>query len=212
MNYNFNKTKSVHIELSSHCNLSCPGCSRTKLIKEKNLQHFSLTVDDVKNILLLNNDIQTIIFSGAISDPIYYKELFSVLEHINSLENRPRLIFSTNGSGKKPDWWIQFGKLLKTQDMVNFAVDGLEDTNKIYRVGSDWKSILTGIQTLRETNLDLSIRWVYCVFEHNYHQVSEAYNLSKKLKIDFDIKLGDSRTPIEMVLRSKTFEEITKLA
>jgi sulfatase maturation enzyme AslB (radical SAM superfamily) len=211
MNFNYKRKKSVHIELSSHCNLSCPGCSRTKLLAEKKLQHFSLSVDDVKNILSLNPDIRTIVFSGAISDPIYYKDIFKVIEHINSLENRPRLIFSTNGSGKKSDWWIEFGRLLTKEDIVNFAVDGLEDTNKIYRVGSDWQSIMNGIQTLRAANTELPIRWVYCVFEHNYHQVLEAYNLSKTLNIDFDLKIGDKRTPVEMILKSKTFEEVSKL-
>jgi MoaA/NifB/PqqE/SkfB family radical SAM enzyme len=208
MNDNYRETKTIHLELSSHCNLSCPGCDRTRLIREKRLQHFSLSIDDVIKILDLNTDIQQIIFSGAISDVIYYKNLFEVLEYINTLENRPRLIFSTNGSGKTIDWWNTFGKLLKATDTVYFAVDGLEDTNKIYRVGSDWNSIINGIKSLRSSNTEVTIIWAYCVFEHNYRQVREAYNLSKVLKIGFDLKLGDNRTPKEMILTSKTLEEI----
>lgn len=208
MNSNYEKTKTINIELSSHCNLACPGCARIGLIKSKKLKNYTIPVDEFKNIVNENTDIRTLIFSGAISDIIYYKYLFELLEYINSLKSRPYLWFSTNGSGKTTEWWDEFGKLLRHSDTVCFAVDGLEDTNHIYRVNSKWDTIIDGIRSLRKSNSLLKIYWVFCVFEHNYHQVLDAYNLSKELGIGFQLKLGDDRTPEHMKLKSEKWENI----
>jgi sulfatase maturation enzyme AslB (radical SAM superfamily) len=208
MNYNYSKNKTINLELTSVCNLSCPGCIRTKLLQQKKLKHFYLGAEDVRLILLNNPDVKCIFFSGAVSDIIYYKDLFKVLEIINQVVDRPSLVFSTNGSGKKDSWWINFAKYLKAQDVILFAIDGLESTNHFYRIGSKWKSIINGIKTLQHYNNEVCIRWVYCVFEHNYTQVNEAFRLSKKLGIEFEIKLGDARTPQDMLLKSVTWSQI----
>lgn len=208
MNSNYFETKIIQIELSSHCNLACPGCGRVGLIKSKKLKNFSISVEEFKKIVNDDSGINTIIFSGAISDIIYYKHLFEILEYVNSLEKRPFLWFSTNGSGKNEEWWTKFGKLLRSTDEVCFAIDGLEDTNPIYRVNSKWPSIITGIESLKKINQNLKINWVFCVFEHNYHQVRSAYDISKSLGIGFRVKLGDFRTPQEMKLKSVSWKAV----
>ena len=93
-------------------------------------------------------------------------------------------------------------------DRIEFAIDGLEDTNHIYRVNSKWNSIVNGIKTLRE-NWQGEMMWRYVIFEHNYHQVLKAEKFAEELGFDkFRPVIGDTRTPTNMILRSKTWKDI----
>lgn len=155
------------------------------------------------------NRIDALTYNLTLSDPIYSGVLLEQLEYCNTLDNPPRIIISTNGSGRNTKWWIKLASLLKAIDIVEFAVDGLEDTNHIYRVNADWQSIINGMKTLREHS-DCNIGWRYIVFEHNYHQIDTAKALAKEFNLDgFHAILGDARTPEHMRLKSVNFEDIS---
>ena len=129
------------------------------------------------------------------------------LEIINLLDPRPMLQFSTNGSHRSVNWWNTFKELLRRDDRIEFAIDGLEDTNHIYRVNSNWQSIINGVITLRN-RADIYLIWRYIVFEHNYHQIQEAYELSKELGFDqFKLIRYANRTPNDMKLKSITWDD-----
>ena len=52
--------------------------------------------------------------------------------------------------------------------------------------------------------------WRYVIFEHNVHQVVEAKKFAKQLGFSsFRPVVGDSRTPLHLRLKSKTWEEIS---
>ena len=205
----------VNLEASTRCNLLCPGCNRTQTRGQ-----FAITDLNIENFKLLvrpENNLQGLTYNMTLSDPIYSGTLFEQLEHINTLKTRPVLFFSTNGSGRNISWWEKFAKYLNPinpmnaafpGDVVEFAIDGLEDTNAIYRVNSKWNSVQNGIKTLRE-NYTGQIVWRYIVFEHNYHQVAEAQQIAKDLGLDqFHAILGDDRTPEHMLLKSKPWEDV----
>jgi sulfatase maturation enzyme AslB (radical SAM superfamily) len=91
---------------------------------------------------------------------------------------------------------------------IEFAIDGLEDTNHLYRVNSKWNTIMLGVKTLRE-NFTGNMWWRYVIFEHNFHQIVEARDLAHKLGFNsFRPVVGDSRTPPNFKLISRTWEEI----
>lgn len=196
----------VNIEASTRCNLLCPGCNRTQTRGD-----FAITDLSMENFKLLvrpENNLQGLTYNMALGDPIYSGTLFEQLEYLSTLEHRPQLHFSTNGSGRNAQWWKQFAKYLRDIDMVEFAVDGLEDTNHIYRVNAKWDSIINGMRTLKE-HFSGKIFWRYLVFEHNYHQVAEAKQSATDLGLDgFHAILGDDRTPTEMILTSITWKEV----
>jgi sulfatase maturation enzyme AslB (radical SAM superfamily) len=214
LNLSFTKIRRVNIDLGTQCNLSCPGCQRTHLESIGKLVPAIMPVSTFAKIASEENNLDAITFSGALSDPIFSTSLFDCLEHVNTLSNRPKCIFSTNGSGRKTEWWEQFASLLVGKNEVGFAIDGLADTNTIYRIGSNFDSIINGIETLKRcfsTNSQNSIVWRYIVFEHNYHQVNEAYRLAKSLGVnDFYLREADPRTPSNMKLVSRKFIDIKR--
>lgn len=213
LNSNFVNLRGINIDLGNQCNLSCPGCRRTSQIRLKQFVPYTMTVEDFSKIVNDTNNIQLLNLCGAHSDIIYATYLFDILEYINTLKNRPKIFFSTNGSGRKTEWWEKFAASLTGFNIVQFAVDGLEDTNHIYRIGSKWDTIENGMRTFRKSVKKSTVRmdWAFCVFEHNYHQIFQAYDLSKEIGFDtFKLKLGDIRTPPEMVLKSAKFEDLAK--
>ena len=205
----------IQVEASSRCNLACPGCSRTQELGMYTPS--DLSMDNFKLLVRDENNLHALTYSMSLGDPIYAGTLFEQLEHIKTLKTRPVLFFSTNGSGRSTKWWEKFATYLNPinpmnsafpGDVVEFAVDGLEDTNPIYRVNAKWNSIQNGMKTLRE-NYTGKLVWRYIVFEHNYHQVVEAQQIAKDLGMNqFHAILGDNRTPEHMLLKSKPWEDV----
>ena len=56
-------------------------------------------------------------------------------------------------------------------------LDGLEDTNHIYRRYTDWSKIERNAKTF--LNAGGKGSWVFIVFKHNEHQVDEAESYLK---------------------------------
>lgn len=199
----------IQIDSSSRCNLSCPGCGRTKWLAKGNTPDISdMKIEHFQALLRPENKITRLTYNLAVSDPIYSGVFLKQLEYLNTLDARPRVNISTNGSGRQERWWLKLAQLLDSKDTVEFAIDGLEDTNHIYRVNSEWDSIMLGLTTLR-ANWTGKIGWRYVIFEHNYHQVSAARDLADSLGCHrFRPVVGDGRTPKHMLLKSRTWQEI----
>jgi sulfatase maturation enzyme AslB (radical SAM superfamily) len=204
--------KRVNIEASTRCNLLCPGCSRTQEMALGNSLAGGIDDMDIEVFKLLvrpENKLDVITYNMALSDPIYSGTLFEQLRYLKTLDKRPIINMSTNGSGRSEKWWKELANLLLPTDIIEFAIDGLEDTNHIYRVNAKWHTIIRAVNTLR-SNFSGKIIWRYIVFEHNYHQIAEANKLSIGLGFDlFKTMIGDTdRTPLHMQLKSKTWEEV----
>jgi sulfatase maturation enzyme AslB (radical SAM superfamily) len=210
LNLSLNWRVKLNIDSSSRCNLSCPGCNRTKAI-ESDTAHFNIEDMPMEYFVALTrpeNKVDELVYNLTLSDPIYSGVFVQQLEHINTLNRRPKISISTNGSGRNEKWWLHLASLLRHDDRVGFAIDGMRDTNHIYRVNSKWDSIITGARTLRAAWPGKMI-WRYIVFEHNYHQLSEAKELATDIGFnEFRPVLGDDRTPKQYKLISKDFDEI----
>ena len=159
LNLNFVSDRRFHVELGTRCNLSCTGCARTHVINTKDetgyraYPTFKITdvgQDNLVALLRPENNIKSIFFNAVFSDPIYCGHLFETLDYINKMPTRPVLRYSTNASGRNTQWWIDFVSRFRDGDKIDFAIDGLEDTNHLYRVNADWNSIVNGINTFFE--------------------------------------------------------------
>jgi hypothetical protein len=60
-----------------------------------------------------------------------------------------------------------------------FSIDGLEDTNEIYRKKVKWDKLMENVQAYIGAGGMASWKWL--IFKHNEHQVEEARELAKKL-------------------------------
>ena len=170
---------SFHIEPTSKCTLECPLCDRTWFYEKfkKRLLH-EVNVDHLVDFVGVNADIQ---MCGNNGDPIYHSDFLNLCKKLK--DNNCKISIVTNGSSKTKKWWKQLNEMLDEHDKLTFSIDGLEDTNHIYRKNAKWKSIMDAIDVFSKRKCKLI--WKYIVFKHNQHQIKEAKELSKKLTFDF---------------------------
>ena len=210
----------IQIESTTRCNCRCPGCARTRIMAnfkagKSDIMYdiTDMTIEDFKHLVRPENKIHRLTFSLNLGDPIYSGVLLEQLAYLNTLKQRPWINIHTNGSGRSKDWWYNLGSILKGRDRVEFAIDGLEDTNHIYRVNAKWDTIIEGLKTLKESlcehGSDAEVDIRHIIFEHNYHQTLDMCKLAQELKVNtLRIFIGDGRTPEPMQLKSKSWEQI----
>lgn len=166
---------SFHIETTSKCTLECPLCDRTWFFnKFKKRKIHEIDVDHLVSFVPRGSDI---LLCGNNGDPIYHSDFHRLCAKLK--EKKCRIRITTNGSFRDRDWWASLAKVLDKKDIIKFSIDGLEDTNHIYRKNSDWDSIMHAISILRSHKIRLV--WKFIVFKHNQHQIQDARNLSSNL-------------------------------
>jgi len=176
--YDFKDVKYVHVEPTELCQAGCPMCIRFKGNGElnRNLTNASLSLEQVKNIFppeKLEN-IDSFLFCGNFGDPALTPDLLEICEYLYPHVSWINVI--TNGGVRKPEWWA---KLAKVTTKVTFSVDGLEDTNHIYRVGVVWEKVEENMFAYNAAGGYSD--WTFLVFKHNQHQVEEARRMSELL-------------------------------
>lgn len=183
MKFDFNNINEYQIELTTYCNAACPQCPRNinggKLNPELKLEHLSRNVLDSAFPTELCNRLQQIFFCGSYGDPIMHPEFLDILWDFRTKAPKLWLYAHTNGGAHDEEYWREVAHILNGFGQIDFNIDGLANTNHIYRRNTDFNKIIT--------NATAFIRaggravWNFIVFEHNQHQILEAKKLSKEL-------------------------------
>jgi MoaA/NifB/PqqE/SkfB family radical SAM enzyme len=173
-----------HIEISSKCTLRCPRCARQEV--PDSLVNTELDLAFFKRNFTTEfvlDNVEKITFCGDDGDPIYAHDLISVIQYIKSIKP-VEIVIVTNGSHKKSEWWQELGSVLTEQDTVHFSIDGYNDTsNNLYRVNSNFESIISGIKTLRSTS-KCHLVWAAIAFKFNEDHIDNMQLLATNLRMD----------------------------
>ena len=191
----------LHLELTSKCSLKCPQCPRTEHLGEYKVTEMSM--NQVRRIINTNKVYEAISLCGDHGDPIYHSQFHSILSELVNMKGQPRIIIATNGSYKSEEWWHKTASILRLGDQVIFGIDGLEDTNSLYRVNSDWKSIMIAMKTLR-VNLKITITWQWILFQYNENQLKEAYKIAKEVGLNKFLLIKSSRYDENTIFKTPT--------
>jgi MoaA/NifB/PqqE/SkfB family radical SAM enzyme len=176
-----NDIKYFEIELSNYCNAKCPSCIR-EFSPVGSLNNSNISLAQIKNLIgqLPNPKKIEFYFGGTSGDPMMNPDIVEIFEYC--AENLRMLSMDTNASLRSTEVWKQMGKISeRTGACVIFSVDGLEDTNHIYRIDTNWKLIMRNIKTYIDSGGYCD--WKFLIFKHNEHQVEEAKELAKKLGV-----------------------------
>lgn len=178
--YNIKDIKQVHLEVTTNCNASCPQCSRNMSGGAVNpsLPLTELKLKDCRKIFseFFVQQLESLFVCGNYGDPLMASDTIEILEYFR--KNNPKIVLGihTNASGRNKDWWERLANVVT---YCRFSIDGLEDTNHIYRRNTVWSNIMQSVEWY--INANGAADWDFIVFKHNQHQVHDAYLLSKKL-------------------------------
>ncbi len=177
--YKYSDIRKVHLEITSKCNANCPQCSRNFFGKPfDSLPLTELTLDDIKRVFPEDfvRQLKVMFMSGTYGDAMVARDTVEVFEYFRACNPSMRLGMHTNGSGRKPEWWERLAAVV---DYCAFGIDGLADTNHLYRRGTKWDKVMESVKAFIGAGGHAD--WHYIVFRHNEHQVEEARELAREL-------------------------------
>jgi MoaA/NifB/PqqE/SkfB family radical SAM enzyme len=144
--FSFEQLRTVQVEITNRCQASCPMCLRNI---HGGIENPSLLLTDwdlpkFKNIFTdeVLTQIDSISFCGNFGDPIMNNSLIDMCEYVGKKNANSSIIISTNGSARTTDWWKKLASVLPKNHKVIFAIDGLENTHAIYRIGTSYDMII----------------------------------------------------------------------
>jgi len=183
MQFKFDQIRTIHMELTTRCNAACPQCPRNLSGDRPNpiIPISDISFDQAKTILLpIVHQLHGFYVCGNFGDPAIAKDSLEILTWIRDTNPKITLGLHTNGSIRTPEWWAKLGKILnKPGDKVHWGIDGLEDTNHIYRRHTVWSKIMENAEAY--ITAGGCAFWDYIVFEHNEHQIEQARQLASEM-------------------------------
>lgn len=188
--FEYDKLKQIHVELTNACNAACPMCARFHVnspLVRPDLVIEQITIDKFKKYFPpeVINKLEIVLFCGVHGDPGMAKDLYEICEYIAETNPQAAVRLNTNGGMRKPEFWFKLGKLFAKQRQdhwrweVTWSIDGLKDTNHLYRRNVDFDNVMANAQAFIDAGG--VAHWDYLIFKHNEHQVDEAMALSKQM-------------------------------
>ena len=188
--FNFNQLDQLHIELTNACNAACPMCTRFHVnspLTRPDLEIDQITIEKFKQYFPpeVVKKCEVILFCGVHGDPGMAKDLYEICEYIDEVSPQTVIRMNTNGGMRKPEFWAKMGALFskKLRDhwswQITFSIDGLADTNHLYRRNVDWDKLIANVKAF--IGAGGRAEWDYLIFKHNEHQIDEAKQLSKDM-------------------------------
>ncbi len=174
--------KILHLEPTDVCQASCLLCAReTNSNFDKDQQHHltmqAITkVFDVDRIALLDK----MFMCGDYGDPAAGRHTLDIYQQFRKINPAIVLGMNTNGAVRSTDWWRELANIFNgPKDYVVFSIDGLEDTNHVYRRGVEWKKLMANVESFIVAGG--SAHWDMLVYRHNEHQVEQCQQLAKSM-------------------------------
>ena len=181
--YQYEDIRTVHLEITAKCQAACLQCDRNINGGEinPNISLDELTLEDCKKIFQPSfvKQLNSLFMCGNLGDPAVAQESLEVFKYLRSTNPNLWLSMNTNAGVKKSEWWRELAKVIGKNGHVIFSLDGLRDTNHLYRQNVNWDICMNSVEAFIEAGG--RARWDYLIFGHNEHQVKEAEALSKRM-------------------------------
>lgn len=173
---------SINAELTNYCNAACPMCARydwgIDLVKGKTNSHnTSLELIQEKIGIKIISRLKNFYSCGTYGDGAINPECLEIFEYIRKNNKNMNLSLHSNGGARNKEFWRELAKLNVN---VIFAIDGLEDTNHLYRRNVRWSKLMENVNSFIDSGGNAG--WSMLLFKHNQEQINQAKELSKKLR------------------------------
>jgi MoaA/NifB/PqqE/SkfB family radical SAM enzyme len=196
----YSQVVNLDIENSSICNAKCPQCLRETFPND--YSWFNQTYLSEEFFDRIPNEVydglQKILFSGTMGDPCTAPNFIEVIKKVRRKNYKTLIKISTNGGMKNPAFWIQLAEILGSNSEVIFAIDGLSDTNHIYRMNVNYEKVIQNASAF--INAGGNASWQFIAFKHNEHQIEEAKQIAYRMGFNNFFIVTSHRFGIETVL------------
>jgi len=181
--FDLKNIKVLHIEPTTVCNADCPQCARgDPEVYIDHLNRSELTLDVCQELFkpAFIKNLDKMFMCGNFGDPAAGAHTIEIYKYFR--EHNPNIVLgmNSNGSIRATSWWQELGGVFSNPyDYVVFSIDGLEDTNSIYRRNTVWSKIIENAQAF--ISAGGTAHWDMLIYEHNQHQIAQAESLAADL-------------------------------
>lgn len=179
--------ENLQVEITSHCNSFCGGCIRNNQGGERVVPLHHMPVSTFKKINF--DKIKQMTFNGAYGEPTMHPEALDIFSNI---PNHVIWNITSNGGARSEYWWKDLAKMQYDSCNVVFSIDGLKDTNHLYRRNVNFEKIMKNAAAF--ISAGGNAYWKFISFKHNEHQIEEASNIAKQMgfkRFDVDQSYAD---------------------
>ena len=175
--FNYQNIRTLQAEITSNCNAACPQCPRNVFGGQTvpNLPITRWRMEDLPRMFRNSfvEQLEMVYFCGTYGDPMMNTDVTEIAHWFRSRNPNLEIGIHTNGGvGRVED----YRAMAKIVDFISFGMDGLSDTNHIYRRRVRWDQVMERSRAYIESGGQAI--WDFIVFEHNQHQVELAKTLS----------------------------------
>jgi hypothetical protein len=176
------RIKVLHLEPTDVCQLACPLCARETdtNFNKRNQNHLSFAQIQRHLSNKQISKLEKMYMCGVYGDPAAGKNTLDIYQQFRNINPKITLGMNTNGALQSTFYWHELGRLFnQPQDYVVFSIDGLEDTNSVYRVNSNWSKLMSNVEAF--ISAGGLAHWDMLVYKHNQHQVDACENLARSM-------------------------------
>jgi hypothetical protein len=139
------------------------------------------SLDDFKRIMTKDvlDQVDSYFFCGNFGDPILNNNLIDMCRYSVDVAPNTPIRIHTNGGARNTEWWTMLAQSLPKDHSVIFAIDGLEGTHELYRIGTNFNKVIENATAFIKAGGNAE--WAYIRFKHNEHQVATAKQLAESL-------------------------------
>jgi len=174
--------KVLHLESTDVCQAACPLCTReTDAEFDKSQQHH-LSMQKILQVFDADRigKLHKMFMCGVYGDPAAGKHTLDIYRQFRKINTDIVLGMNTNGALQNTAWWHELGNIFdQPQDYVVFSIDGLEDTNHVYRKNVSWSKLMQNAESYIAAGG--SAHWDMLVYQHNQHQVDACEQLARDM-------------------------------
>ena len=168
----------IMAEMTDYCNAACPMCNRfdwdLNLVKGvTNAHHTTLAFVKEKISKEIISRLKGWVCQGTYGDASMNPETVDIFKYLKEINPNIGITMFTNGGARNTDFWKSMAEL---GVRITFGIDGLEDTNHLYRRNVKWKNLMDNVKTYIG-NGGKAV-WDMLVFKHNQHQIKDCKQLS----------------------------------
>jgi MoaA/NifB/PqqE/SkfB family radical SAM enzyme len=198
----------LHLEPTDVCQAACPLCARETDVNFDKEKHHYLTAGSIKQLLGESTiaRLDKMFMCGNYGDPAANQQSIDIFSYFRSINPDIVLGMNTNGGLQSTRWWKDLADILnQPQDYVVFSIDGLADTNHIYRRNVNWDLVMKNAAAFIRAGG--SAHWDMLVYEHNEHQVDDCERLARKMGFTwFRAKVSKRQSTVDWLLPPKYWE------
>ena len=185
------KIPRVQIELTNYCNARCNLCEREQVYDGGHIEggpsiHLNnkfVTLKEIEKAFSGDwNALYKVAFIGNVDEPTINPEIFEIIEFFQKkFHGHNEITIATNGGTRDEKFWSRMGKVCyehKGIFTVIFGIDGLEDTNHLYRKNVKWDKLQRNYRAYISAGGYAD--WQFIPFSWNKHQLEDAREFAIK--------------------------------